>query len=253
MHAVVLAAGHGGRLHPLTSNLPKPLLHVRGRPMINHVLDALFAAGITDATIVVGYRGEQIRTALANVYPRGMTLTFVENKAYDLHNARSLWAAHDAVGQLPGFVLAMADHLVEASLVCMVVDAGTNICALAVERASRDDARADEATLALVRDGRVVDLGKGIADWNALDTGVFWCTPRVFEVMTPEMRDGECGTVFATLARQGELAAIDVTGRRWIDVDTDVDLSAAEAMLARPTRRPVAPIAPLEDAIAGLA
>ena len=71
--------------------------------------------------------------------------------------------------------------------------------------------------------------------------------------MTPEMRDGECGAVFATLARQGELAAIDVTGRRWIDVDTDVDLSAAEVMLGRSTRRRIAPILPLEDAIAGLA
>jgi len=253
MHAVVLAAGDGGRLQPLTSNLPKPLLHVRGRPMINHVLDALFAAGITDATIVVGYRGEQIRTALANVHPCGMTLTFVENASYDLHNGRSLWVAAPTVGRLPGFVLAMADHLVEADLVRMVLDAGTDICALAVERASRDDARADEATLALVRDGRVVDLGKGIADWNALDTGVFWCSPRVFEVMTPEMQDGECGAVFATLARQGELAAIDVTGRRWIDVDTDVDLSAAEVMLGRSTRRRIAPIVPLEDAIVGLA
>ena len=159
MHAVVLAAGDGGRLQPLTSNLPKPLLHVRGRPMINHVLDALFAAGITDATIVVGYRGEQIRTALANVHPCGMTLTFVENEAYDLHNARSLWVAAATVGQLPGFVLAMADHLVEAALVREVLDARSDICALAVERASRNDARADEATLALMRDGRVVDLG----------------------------------------------------------------------------------------------
>ncbi len=257
MHAVVLAAGDGGRLHPFTSTQPKPLLKVRGRRMINHVLDALFAAGVTDAVIVVGYLGDQIRSAVADLHPCGMTITFAENEAYELHNARSLWAARDAVAGVPGFVLAMADHLVEPALVRAVVDAPHEHCGLAVERASDDDPRADEATLALVRAGRVVDLGKGIERWNAIDTGVFWCTPRVFDVMTPQMRDGECGAVFAKLARDGELAAIDVTGRRWIDVDTAIDLRDAEALLARRTARArvasTPPVAPHEDVVAGLA
>jgi choline kinase len=81
--------------------------------------------------------------------------------------------------------------------------------------------------------GRVVDLGKGLADWNAIDTGAFWCTPRVFDVMTPKARDGEVGDVFAALARAGELEAVDVTGARWIDIDTAADLRRAEALLAR--------------------
>ena len=70
MHAVILAAGDGGRLYPLTHATPKPLLRVAGRPLINHVLDALHAGGVRDATIVVGYHGDQIRAALANLGPR---------------------------------------------------------------------------------------------------------------------------------------------------------------------------------------
>ena len=230
MHAVILAAGDGGRLQPLTDTTPKPLLKLGGRPIVNHVLDALFAAGVRETTFVLGYLGGQIRTAVDNLHPCGMTIRFVENPAFDEGNARSLWAARDAVDG--PFLLAMADHLVEPSLVAKVAAQGNGRCLLAVEHAPSDDVRRDEATLARVQDGRIVDLGKGIADWNALDTGVFWCTPGVFDAITPELRDGEAGAVFAWLARAGKLDAVDVTGHRWLDVDTAADLRAADDWLA---------------------
>ena len=232
MHAVILAAGDGGRLHPLTSAMPKPLLMLRGRPIINHVLDSLFAAGVDAATIVVGYRGDQMRAALDNLRPCGMTLTFVENDAWQLGNARSLWTAREAVATLPGFVLSMADHVVEPALVRALTAVPLRTrCALAIEYADAGDPRADEATRALARGGRIVELGKGIGDWNALDTGVFWCTPRVFDAMTPDLRDGECGAVFASLAHSGDLDAVDVSGRCWIDIDTEEDLRRARSLL----------------------
>jgi NDP-sugar pyrophosphorylase family protein len=49
--------------------------------------------------------------------------------------------------------------------------------------------------------------------------------------MPLQLRDGEAGAVFAALARAGQLDAVDVTGSRWIDVDTEDDLRAAEAMM----------------------
>ncbi len=230
MHAVILAAGDGGRLQPLTNTTPKPLLKLGGRPIVNHVLDALFAAGVRDTTFVLGYRGDQIRAAIDNLHPCGMTIRFVENPAFEEGNARSLWAARDAVDG--PFLLAMADHLVEMSLVSKVIRQGNGRCLLAVEHTSQNDNRRDEATLAQVRNGRIVDLGKGITSWNALDTGVFWCTPRVFDAITPELRAGEAGAVFAWLARAGMLDAVDVTGHRWLDVDTADDLRAADDWLA---------------------
>lgn len=231
MHALILAAGDGDRLHPLTAGLPKPLLKLGGRPIISNVLDALSDAGVDDATIVIGYHGAQIRQALAGAHPRGMALRFVENPAYDLGNARSIWAARDAMPRDCGFVLAMADHLVEPALTAALVDRADGRCRLAVDRAAPGDPRAGEATRARVHDGRVVDLGKALHDWNALDTGVFWCTPHIFDAITPDLRAGEAGALFASLARAGELDAVDVTGRRWIDIDTADDLRAAERML----------------------
>jgi choline kinase len=201
---------------------------LNGRPIINHVLDALYAAGVRDATLVLGYRGEQIRKALADVHPCGMTLRFVQNEDFDLGNARSLWAARED----GSFVLAMADHLVEPALISALVDGADGRCRLAVDRAAPGDPRADEATRAWVDGGHVRDLGKEIRLWNAFDTGAFWCTPRVFEVLTPERRDGEMSAVFASLAREGELEATDVTGRLWLDIDTPGDLQMAESLVA---------------------
>lgn len=229
MRAVILAAGDGGRLQPLTNDTPKPLLKVRGRPLINHVLDALYAAGVRDTTVVIGYRGEQIRAALNNLRPCGMNISFIENPAWDEGNARSLWEVR---GRAEPFLLAMSDHLIEPALLSALLRQHNGRSALAVDYASSDDARADEATRAHVLNGAVRDLGKTIDVWNALDTGIFWCTPDVFDAITPNRRDGEAGAVFAALARAGKLDAVDVTGKRWIDIDTAADLRAADAWLA---------------------
>ena len=241
LQALILAAGDGDRLYPYTADRPKSLIPLCGRPIINHVLDALFAAGVRHSTIVVGYHGDEMRAALTELSPCGMTIRFVENDAYDTGNARSLWAARDAIDG--PFVLAMADHLVEPSLTRrLACDAGDR-SRLAIERALYDDERANEATRALVREGRVTDLGKKIEEWNAFDTGSFWCTPRVFDAVTPDNREGELGDIFSTLARAGELDAVDVTRTRWIDIDTEADLLAAELMFGRKLsrRRAVAP------------
>ncbi|HZP56498.1 MAG TPA: NTP transferase domain-containing protein [Dehalococcoidia bacterium] len=228
MQAVILAAGDGGRLRPQTDGKPKALLPVAGRPMLAHVLDALRAAGVDVATVVGGYEATQIVYALPRITPQGMRATCIENADWRAGNARSLWAAREHV---PGdFVLVMGDHLVDPQIIRALVGAPDGRCRLAIDRAAAGDPRAGEATRARLREGRVVALGKALDPWDALDTGAFWCTLAIFEAITPDLRDGELSAVFAALAEAGELDAVDVTGRRWIDIDTQADLHAAEAM-----------------------
>ena len=68
IQAVVLAAGEGTRLRPLTKNRPKVMLPVANRPILEHVLNSVVAAGMRDITVVVGYRKEQVMSFL-NTYP----------------------------------------------------------------------------------------------------------------------------------------------------------------------------------------
>lgn len=230
MRAVVLAAGNGSRLRDITGGGPKPLAPLQGRPIIAHVLEALRDGGADDIVVVSGYEADEVERAAARVRPSEARLSFVENAFWTRGNATSLWAARTAVGD-DGFVLAMADHLVDPEIVRLVAAGDADRCRLAIERSDPADSRSGEATRVRVRDGRVVDIGKRIDDWNALDTGLFWCCRRVFDVMTPELRAGEAGDVFAALARSGELDAVDVSGRMWIDIDTMEDLQRAEQLL----------------------
>lgn len=80
--AVILAAGLGSRLRPLTDTMPKPMVEVCGRPIITTILDGLLAAGIDDITIVCGWQKEKL-FPLKEKYPM---LAFVENPDFAVSN-----------------------------------------------------------------------------------------------------------------------------------------------------------------------
>ncbi|VVB51470.1 Bifunctional protein GlmU [uncultured archaeon] len=79
MDAVVLAAGEGKRLHPLTLTRPKPMIPVAGKPILAWVLDGLKKAGVKKAVVVVGYRREIIEGYFGSSYD-GVTLEYVVQK-----------------------------------------------------------------------------------------------------------------------------------------------------------------------------
>lgn len=93
--AIFLAAGFGSRLVPVTLNTPKPLVRVKGTRMIDTLLDAVVAAGITEIYIVRGYLGEQF-TQLLEKYPN---ITFLDNLVYnETNNISSAYTARHLLG-----------------------------------------------------------------------------------------------------------------------------------------------------------
>src|SRR5438445_8385683 len=78
MKAVVLAAGEGTRMRPLTANLPKPLLPVAGKPFLRHTLEALRAAGIKELAILIGWHGHRIRERFGDGADLDLSIAYEE-------------------------------------------------------------------------------------------------------------------------------------------------------------------------------
>jgi MurNAc alpha-1-phosphate uridylyltransferase len=107
MKAMILAAGEGRRMQPLTLNTPKPLLKVRGRALIEHHLDRLAAAGIGEVIINVAYLGQQIRDTLGDGGRWGVSIRYSEEPE-PLETAGALYHAKVPLGNEP-FLLINGD------------------------------------------------------------------------------------------------------------------------------------------------
>src|SRR6056297_522831 len=80
MQTVVLAAGEGTRMRPLTADRPKPMLPVAGKPLVAHALETAAAAGSSQFIIVVGYRQDAVRDHFGSEYA-GVPITYVEQES----------------------------------------------------------------------------------------------------------------------------------------------------------------------------
>jgi len=94
MQCVILAAGKGSRLRPLTDAKPKPLVEVCGKPLIDHIVEA-FPSSIKELIIVVGYKGEMIREHCGSEF-HGRPVTYVEQ--VDINGpAKALWLCKEFI------------------------------------------------------------------------------------------------------------------------------------------------------------
>ena len=227
--AVLLAAGHGSRLRDAAP--VKPLCEVAGRALIDHALTGLAEAGFTRAVVVLGYQAARIESHLARGTPP-LSVEIVRTPDPDLPNGVSALAAADAVGGGEA-LLAMCDHLVAPALYARVAQAGAGDgVRLGIDRRLAhpwvDD---DDVTRVLTAGDRIAALGKGLADYDAHDTGVFAVGPALFAALaglpSPSLTEG-----VRILAAQDRARVVDCTGLDWIDVDDAPALAKAEAWLA---------------------
>ena len=90
---LILAAGNGSRLRPLSKGMPKPLMQVHGRSLVEHVILDAYQAGIDRFVIVVGYGADTMREWFANFNLKGISVTLVENTEYHKNNGVSVLKA----------------------------------------------------------------------------------------------------------------------------------------------------------------
>lgn len=97
MKTLILAAGLGSRLKHKTRKIPKALVPVNGKPIIQYQIGNLLKAGLKDLIIVIGYQGDQIRGYIKDTFPQ-LSVKFIENSEYEISNSSySFWQAKDLV------------------------------------------------------------------------------------------------------------------------------------------------------------
>src|SRR5262245_61942331 len=110
--AVVLAAGRGTRMRELTAELPKPMIVVRGKPVLQHIVEGLRDGGIRDFLIIVGYRAEAVRDFFGDGSRYNVGIQYKTQTVQD-GTGRVVELARDFVEHRP-FILAYGDILVDS-------------------------------------------------------------------------------------------------------------------------------------------
>src|SRR5215213_9319725 len=236
VHGLVIASGKGSRLRTPRGRV-KPLVPVAGVALLERAVRNLVDVGVDEVVVAVGYRAEEIERFCAGLSPRlGVSVRCVRNDRFDEGNGLSVLAAEEALGEEP-FLLVMADHVLDQSILWSLLSSElpSNGAVLAVDYSVGAAVGVDLDDVTRVRtEGRLVrDIGKGISSFDAFDTGAFLCTGRVFDVLRDAVAAGETSLSAGMhrLADQGRLERCDVSGARWVDVDTRRDLRMASRWL----------------------
>ena len=238
--ALILAAGLGQRMRPLTTNVPKCLVEVNGDPILFSSLRVLASAGVTEAVIVVGYEADQVRRRVGDNFA-GIDIVYVDAPLFDqTNNIRSLWDARQYCDE--DILLIEGDVVFDRDVVMRLRQQNGNSMAVAPNNpnfsgtvVSRDDSGIVTAFIL----GAELD-GHGDADDAQKTVNIYLLRAEALRTkILPELcRQVDGGnvhayyeTVFRDLVANGslsDLVAVDVSASRWYELDDYRDLEMAE-------------------------
>jgi choline kinase len=242
--AIVLAAGQGKRLLPMTADRPKSMIPVGGVSMLQRQVAALAACGIDDIVIVVGFAADKVEEALPAMRRPGLTLRTLPNPFYPVSD--NLGSCFLARGEMDRpFVLLNGDTLFEPDVLVRLLASPTAQVTVTIDRKSHYDA--DDMKVST--EGNLLrDIGKSlepeVVDGESIGMLAFRGDgPRHFadavtrNMMSPTGLRAWYLSVVARLARQGVVTVCSIEGLGWGEIDTPGDLARVERLpfIAAPT------------------
>jgi choline kinase len=239
---MVLAAGAGKRLQPLTDDLPKTLLTVDGdRPILDLTLANLKQAGLDEVVVVTGFAADRIGDRVPELERRwGIRLELVFNpKAEEWNNAYSLWCARDAFSE--GVLLANGDTVHPPEVEERMLRSRGHDLLLAVDR--EKPLGEEEMKVVLTQDGRMERINKSIDPRLAQGEyiGLALIEPPAAEPLAdaleatwrrdPQLYYEDGFQEFAD--RGGDVGVAAIGAVDWVEVDDHADLARAREVACR--------------------
>ena len=235
MKALILAAGLGTRLAPITNDIPKSLVPVNGKPIILKQIDNLHKNGITDITIVSGYKANILEEKIHSLYPE---IQIIESVDYAItNNMYSAFLARDAMKD-NDFIMMNADVFYDTSVI-------TSLLKFDAPNAIVTDIGVyhEESMKVVEENGRIIKISKSISKSDALGASIdvykFSSTAgKIFLDKCADyinnkkelkmwsevaLNDILCNVIFRACPLDG----------RWFEIDNHADLNAAEKLFAQ--------------------
>ena len=234
MQAVICAAGRGSRVARLTEKYPKALLPVGDKRVIEHILEALVASGITKVIVVVGYRKEAVMSYLGNEH-KGCFVTYVENDHFDISdNLYSMWLAREHITD--GMLFLNGDTIFHPDILKNFLTS-TAENAVVVDRINIED----HPVSAHIQNEVVVEIGHDIeknSHGNAF--GIYKlsqsASERYFSIVEEVFINGpKRGGFFMPLnelTTEFKVKPFFSNDSRWVNINTEKDYEKAKNMFA---------------------
>lgn len=231
--AVVMAGGQGMRLRPLTLTTPKPMLHVHGRPILDHVLDGLQRAGLHRIVITVNYLAEQIQTHVQDGQEHGLSVSYIHERER-LGTAGSLALLNPRPTK--PFLVINADLLTNYNFAHILAFHARGRYALTVG-VSRQDIAIPYGVLDLVGHTVARIREKPVESFQC-NTGIYVLQPSCIDHL-PQGQPMDMPSLIQILLAAGQPIGACPISAPWSDIGTASDLSASSSLNPMPgTVRP---------------
>ena len=230
MRAVILAAGEGKRMHPLTYTRPKVMLPIAGRPIIEHLLLGFKEAGISDFLLVIGYHGEIVRDYFGDGRRWGMNIDYVIQRK-QLGTADALKMVERLVSAK--FLIANGDVIVKKEDIAALAARDVNTMGLVKKE------NAAGVGVVEVEDNKIVRIYEKMENppTQLVNTGIYFLTSEIFSAIsaTPQSPRGEYELTdsLQLLIDRGTTVSYHILDY-WLDLSYPWDLlQVSEELMAR--------------------
>jgi len=232
LKAIILAAGRGERLYPLTKEKPKCLIDIGGVTILEHQIHNLRLNGITDVVLITGYMADMIEKTVSNIDSDGMNIKLIYNPHYDVsNNLVSLSMALDDMNS--DFIIINGDDVFHPDIIKKLILADDEEITLMIN--IKDEYDTDDMNVT-IKDEKIIEVNKNIKNEDAngesigimkfIGAGVYKMRDMVARMVeTPEGKNDYYLKAIQNIANEYNIVGYaDVGELPWGEVDYPEDL-----------------------------
>ncbi len=225
MKLVIIAAGRGSRISSISKGLPKILIEVFNKTLLEHLIQNSITVGISDIVIVTGHNSDIIHDFISN-NKFDINIELAYNDDWNLPNGISVLASKNNIPQNHDFMISMSDHFYNDDLLLKIKNSDLTNITVNVGADYKTDAihdPDDAMKLIIDRNSNLVSqMSKDLLKYNAVDCGIFKCKYEFFSILQEAKDSGKYSLSDACniLINNHSLGGVNIEDSIWIDIDT---------------------------------